>query len=131
MLKRYLLCALLALLALPVTAAEPAGGVARAVFTTQIKDRDPVDALTTVKNDVRQIHFFTELKGMAGQKVTHRWEYQGQTKLEVSFEVGADRWRVFSNKTLLPTWLGEWKVSVIDAGGRNLGGASFTYTGAP
>ena len=129
--NRYLLCAGMALLALPASAAEPTGSVARAVFTTQIKDREPVDALTTVKNDVRQIHFFIELKGLAGQKVTRRWEYQGQTKLKVSFEVGADRRRVFSNKTLLPSWLGEWKVSVIDAGGRNLGGASFTYTGAP
>lgn len=132
MLHRFLLCAGMALLALPAVAAEPAGGsVARAVFTSQIKDREPVDALTTVKNDVTHIHFFTELKGLAGQKVTHRWEYQGQTKLEVSFDVGADRWRVFSNKNLLPSWLGEWKVSVIDDGGRNLGGASFTYTGTP
>jgi len=128
---RFLVFAVLVLLTLPVSAAEPAagGGVTRALFTSQIKDREPVDKLTTVKNDLGQIYFFTELKGLAGQKITHRWEYQGQTKFEIGFEVGADRWRVFSNKTLPPSWLGEWKVSVVDAGGRAIGGAGFTYTG--
>lgn len=49
MLQRYLLCVLLMFPALPAAAAEAIGSAARAVFTTQIKDREPVDALTTVK----------------------------------------------------------------------------------
>jgi hypothetical protein len=47
---------------------------------------------------------------------------------EVKFDVKGPRWRVSSSKNLLPEWLGEWKVSVIDGQGRVLVTDSFTYT---
>ncbi len=106
------------------------GPVARAVFTNGINDREPVDDVTQVGIDVNQIFFFTELRGMAGQTVSHRWEYNGAVMAEVPFNVGAPRWRVWSSKKLVPAWTGEWQVSVIDANGNNVGSRSFNY-GAP
>lgn len=108
-----------------------AGSVSRAVFTTGIADREPVDSVTSLGNNVTQIYFFTELKDLAGQTVTHRWEFNDKAMAEIKFEVGAARWRVFSSKTLDPLWLGTWKVSVVDAAGGVLSATTFNYTQAP
>ena len=108
--------------------AAPKGSVARAVFTLGINDREPIDAVSTVGNDANRIYYFTELKGMAGQTVTHRWEYNGKVMAEVQFNVGGDRWRTYSSKNLDPMWLGEWKVSVVDTAGSTLNVNTFTYT---
>lgn len=103
------------------------GHVARAMFTSGVQNREPVDTLTRLGNDKRKIYFFTELSGLGGQTVTHRWEYQGKTMGEVQFAVGGPRWRVWSSKTLLPQWTGEWRVSVIDGAGNTLAESSFDY----
>ncbi len=104
--------------------------VARAVFTSGVQDREPTDALANLSNDKNQIYFFSELRGLGGQTVTHRWEYQGKVMSEVKFNVGGPRWRVWSNKTLLPQLTGEWRVSVVDGEGNSLATASFNYTSA-
>ena len=110
--------------------AQTAGSVARAQFTSAVQDHEPVDKLSTLTNDQTHIVFFTELRDLANQKVTHRWEYNGKVMSEVSFDVGGDHWRVFSSKTLDPSWTGEWKVSVLDGNGSTLSANTFTYEAA-
>ena len=77
-----------------------------------------------------RIYYFTEIRDMAGQTVTHRWEHDGQVMAEVPFEVGGDRWRVYSSKNLEPSWTGEWKASVVDGSGATLSANTFTYNKA-
>ena len=117
--------------AAPAAPVQPTGTVARAQFTSAIENREPTDQLTSLTNDQTRVYFFTELKDMANQRATHRWEYKGEVKSEVGFDVGANRWRVFSSKTLDPSWTGEWKVTVVDANGNTLGANTFTYVVAP
>ena len=107
--------------------------VARAVFTSAVQNREPTDTVTSLSNTNNKIYFFSELTGLGGQTVTHRWEYQGKTMGEVKFDVGGPRWRVWSSKTLLPQWTGEWRVSIIDGAGNKVGEGTFNYTdtGAP
>lgn len=105
-------------------------GVARAVFATDIQDREPVDQIGQLTNDNSSVYFFTEIRGLEGQTVTHRWEHGGEVRAEVNFNVGGNRWRVWSSKNLQPNWLGEWKVSVVDAGGNVLSQESFAYVPA-
>lgn len=116
-------------------AAQPAnevGTVARAVFTSQIIDREPVDSLSKFYNKTNRIYFFTDLRGLAGQIVTHKWEHDGQVMAEIKFKVGSgSRWRVYSSKNLLPTWTGQWTVSVIDENGEPLNVSIFNYVTAP
>jgi hypothetical protein len=101
--------------------------VSRAVFTTAVADREPADQITSLKNDLQQVYFFTELTGLDGQTVTHKWEHAGEVKAEVSFDVKAPRWRVWSSKTFDPSWTGEWTVSVVDGSGATLTQGKLMY----
>ena len=119
--------------ATPTDAAAPAApgdSVTRAVFTSAVTDREPTDTITSLSNDATTIMFFTELQGLQGQTVTHRWEHGDKVMAEIKYDVGSARWRVLSSKRLDPSWTGEWKVSVIDGSGGTLGASTFTYTAA-
>jgi len=112
------------------TPPEQVGSVARSVFTSAIEDREPVDEVRALENDATRIFYFTELVGMEGQTVTHRWEHDGQVMAEVPFDVRGARWRVYSSKTLDPSWLGAWRAAVVDAAGRVLASDEFEYVRA-
>jgi hypothetical protein len=113
------------------TPPAPTGTIARSSFTTEIENREPVNSITKLNTGEHRIYYFTELKGMEGQQVTHRWEHNGKVMAEVPFQVGGPRWRVYSSKQLENDWTGEWKVSVIDGNGSTLGVNTFTYVQAP
>jgi hypothetical protein len=117
---------------IPDAAPTPAvtGTVARAQFTIGVQDREPVDNLTSLESGKTQVYFYSELKNLAGARITHRWEYNGKVMYEQAFDVGGERWRVWSSKTFDPSWTGEWKVSVVDGAGATLAVQTLTY-GAP
>ena len=106
----------------------PMGHLERATFTTQMQDREPTDTISTVPNDRSRVYYFTEVMGMMGETITHRWAYHGQVMAEVSFDVRGPRWRVYSSKNLEPTWLGDWTVTVVDATGRVLSADTLKVT---
>lgn len=114
----------------PPPAAPASDKVARAVFTTSVADREPADQITSLKNDVQQVYFYTELTGLEGQSVAHKWEHAGEVKAAVTFDVKAPRWRAWSSKNLDPSWTGEWTVSVVDASGATLAQAKLMYEAA-
>ena len=103
------------------------GSVARATITSDVQNREPVDSISTVTADDSKVFYFTEIQDMAGQTVTHRWEYNGQVMAEVDFEIGGPRWRIYSSKTMAPYWVGDWKVSVVDENGSPLSVNTFSY----
>jgi len=109
------------------SSAAAEGPVARAVFTTAVADREPSDELSVVPSSTGRVYFFTELLGIEGQRVTHRWEQAGEVRAEVPFDVGGSRWRVWSSKEMLPEWTGEWRVTVVDESGAELVTRSFSY----
>jgi hypothetical protein len=96
-------------------------GVKRAQFTNGIDGREPIDRILKtlpawdIKEGSRQIFFFTEVTGLGGHTIHHRWELNGRVISEIPFEVkSAWRWRVYSSKNILPTMAGQWRVTVID-----------------
>ncbi len=105
------------------------GIVVRADFTSGVIDREPIDSLTEVTNDRRTIAFFTELRNMSGESISHRWEYNGKVMADVPFQVGGPRWRLWSTKDMHEFRLGEWTVSVVAADGSVLETKSFRYAG--
>ena len=102
-------------------------GVTRSIITTEIKALEPVSRLERVPTTVQRVFYFTELTGLAGHAISHRWEYNGQLMAEVRFEVGSNRWRTWSSKNMLPSWTGTWQVSVVDDGGNLLEQQAFEY----
>ena len=101
--------------------------VVTGVFTSRIVDRQPVDQILILTNDVDTVYFYTDLRMFQGQTITHRWEYEGQLVSEKKFEVGGPRWRVYSVKKLKPTMTGEWSVVVRDERGWPVYAAIFRY----
>ena len=103
--------------------------VARALFTTGVSEREPVDSVDELAGGTDVI-FYTELQQLSGQQIIHRWEWNEQVMAEVPFQVGGPRWRIWSSKKLDPSWIGEWTASVVDAEGTVLAREAFTFTAA-
>ena len=107
-----------------------ADGVARATFTTDINEHEPMDEVTELTNNINKIYYFTEIKGLEGQTLTHRWELNGEIQASVSIPIGGDRWRIWSSKNLPSNATGEWRVMVLDEAGGELSQDSFNYVAA-
>jgi hypothetical protein len=73
----------------------------------------------------KRVVLYTELRGLAGQTVSHRWQYEGRTVAVIPFKVGGDRWRVHSNKRVTSGMKGSWQAVVVDAHGTTLASRSF------
>ncbi len=105
-----------------------AGNVSRALFTIGVDNREPVIMVTSISADsYDSISFFTELTDLNGHTVTHQWMYNDKVMFEKSFEVGGARWRVWTSKTLIPSWTGTWTVNVLDDDRTTLESKSFEY----
>ena len=102
--------------------------VSRAVLTREVVDREPVNVF---KTDVRlteftdTMAFFSELKNLQGQKVKHVWRYEDEVLASIELDITSPRYRTFSNKTILPEQVGNWRVDVVDEQGRLLAQKEF------
>jgi len=104
----------------PIAVSAKRGEVVRAAFTTSVVDHEPQGTISELTTDHTKVYYFTELANMSGRRIIHRWEYNGKVMAEVPFDIGGPRWRVYSVKTLLPAWTGEWTASTVDENGRVL-----------
>ena len=103
------------------------GSVVRSAFTREIDEREPMENLQNLTNDNGQVKFFTELRDMSGQTAIHRWEYDGKVVAEVEFNVKGPRWRVWSSKSFVPQWTGNWKVSIVNGAGEVISEKTLSY----
>lgn len=103
------------------------GSVVRSAITSSVENREPTDSLEAASTEQNQLYFFTELRDMSGQTAKHRWEHDGKVMAEVEFNVKGPRWRVWSSKSFVPGWTGDWKVSVVNGAGDVISEKNFTY----
>ena len=103
------------------------GNIARAMFTTGIVDREPVNRALILDDTVETVFFFTDIRDMQGQEITHRWEYNGRVVSEKTFSVEGERWRTHSSMELRPSQTGTWTVVVLDGKGWALHAEVFKY----
>lgn len=121
--------------------AQPdAAEVALAQVTTTIRKRYPADEVKTLGDSHQPISFFTEIRGMPGKDVTHRWYHGDVVVYHTTFRIRADRWRVWSTQKLPEHMAGEWMLVAVDGGNHVLavrelmyrpGGADAVGTGKP
>ena len=115
-------------LALFTAGTATAGEISRALFTTGIDDHEPTAMVESIdSNSSNSISFFTEVNNMSGQTITHQWTHHDKVMFEKTFEVKAARWRVWTSKTLIPSWTGTWTVNVLDNERILLTSKSFEY----
>jgi Protein of unknown function (DUF2914) len=87
---------------------------------------DPISSpIVLAQGQEKRIVLYTDLRGLAGQTVSHRWEYEGRTVAVIPFKIGGDRWRVHSNKRVTGSMKGSWRAVVVDAHGTTLASRSF------
>lgn len=98
-----------------------------AVFTTTIRKRRPADKLQVLDNPHQAVSFFTELGAMAGVTVKHEWYFRGTLEYTASFDVLADRWRVWSTQLLPPAKTGQWTVKLVTDDGTLLDTKKLNY----
>ncbi len=116
------------LLMLGSVQAETSEFIKRMAITSAIEDREPVDSLTHVDENIDKIYFFTEVVNKADSHITHRWFLNGRLESEVVLKIGSNRWRTYSSKNLVPALhSGNWQVEVIDQENNLLASAAFSY----
>ena len=125
---RRLLKSLLLFATCVISSGSFAGEVSRALFTIGVQDREPVIMVDSIdSSSYASISFFTELNDLGGRNVTHQWTYNDKVMFEKTFEVKGPRWRVWTSKTLVPSWTGAWTVNVLDEDRTVLAARSFDY----
>ncbi len=103
--------------------------VNRAIVTSNIDNREPVDNLNdvTLTEDTSKVFFFTEVMNKSGETVTHRWFLNGRLEAEVKLNIGANRWRTYSSKNLVSIHKGNWQVELLDSRNNLIATRSFKY----
>lgn len=100
--------------AMPMPAPQPQismPAVTRTGFTTAISGREPVDRLARITAG-QQVYYFTEVTGLQGHVITHKWEKDGAFQLGLQFPIAGSPWRVNSSKSISPNLPGTWTVTV-------------------
>jgi len=97
------------------------------------KAREVIRPADKFPGDVGKLFCFTAVKSEAlRDTITHVWYYNSREINRVSIEVlRGNFYRVWSWKTILPQWTGEWHVVVINSHGEELGRKEFRIIPVP
>ncbi|WKE65567.1 DUF2914 domain-containing protein [Gallaecimonas kandeliae] len=111
--SRRFLWLLLSLLS-PLVLATP--DLSRVVLCRDVVQREPVGVLQgdQLPKGLDKLVLFTEVHGGAGQKLHHRWYFNGALQADIALPLGADRWRTWSQKHIRP---GTWRLEVLSDDG--------------
>ncbi|WP_097461413.1 DUF2914 domain-containing protein [Mangrovitalea sediminis] len=103
--------------------------IARAQLTSHLKDKLPTDRLASVVHlrgrSLIKVYFYTELKGLKGRRVYHRWYHDGKGVARVAIRPYRDDMNASSSKYISARMTGRWRVVVVDDQGRSLADAAF------
>ncbi len=106
-----------------VASSQPAAsaGIARALFTRKIVNREPVgeiqSPLLLSAKGTDEIYFYSEFRGVKDSIRIHEWLLESKVMAKVEFNIGGNRWRVYSHKALNRKMFGDWTVKITDGDG--------------
>ena len=91
-----------------------------------VDQRQPVGMAESFGSDVGEVFLWTKLTGAVDTTVVrHVWYYGGNEMAAVELPVRSSLWRTWSSKKILPAWIGDWEVKLMDAEGNILKSVSF------
>lgn len=104
--------------------------IQRAQLTTNIKDREPVDDISSYVTG-SEVIFYNELVTLPDKFIIHEWYYEGKLQSSVNLEVDAlsGIWRTWSSKRFQDTNIGNWFVLVRGEQGQILYRLDFIFRG--
>ncbi len=125
--KYWLVSGILLLLAIPGPVSAAAVSVSEAAVGTAVEDRVLVGQGFQFDSAVGKLYAFTRIVGAPDEtQVSHRWYYGDQLMAEVSLPVRGTNWRTWSTKSVMPEWVGNWRVDVVSEGGDILDSLNFS-----
>ena len=105
--------------------ATMSNAVRRAVISTGIINHEPTDSLTLVPTTTGKVFFFTEIVGMEGKTITHRWIKDGSKVAEIRISVASNHYRCHSSRSVSGK-SGYWSAQVLDSDGKKIKEVAFT-----
>ena len=69
----------------------PHENISEAVFALSVEDRVPIDIVEEIDNSLGKIYFFTNIRDLKGEHITHRWIYDDKVMADVRFEIKIGR----------------------------------------
>lgn len=103
--------------------------VTRAVICSGIVSHEPTDSLSQVPATTGKVFFFTQIKGMEGKTITHRWLKDGSKVADVKISIPSNNYRCHSSRSVSGK-TGYWTAQVIDSNGNKLKEVAFTVGNA-
>ena len=126
LIHQTVLSVLIAFSLLVPMSAQSGGPVARMVITTGLDAQAyPVSNLSTVDSTIGRVLFYTEIAGVPGIPVAHRWIYEGVLVATIVLPVNASYVRVWSWLNIDNSMVGNWEAQVTDINGYILGSRQF------
>ncbi|MFA5140871.1 MAG: DUF2914 domain-containing protein [Elusimicrobiota bacterium] len=106
--------------------------VQEAVIATGVEKRLPVGVASQFSPEMGQLVCWTKLTSLeAPTEIEHVWYFNEKEAGRMKLSVGAKTWRTWSRKTIAKTWIGSWRVDVVDLHGNVLKSVSFSTQNAP
>ncbi|MBU2972245.1 DUF2914 domain-containing protein [Pseudoalteromonas sp. C2R02] len=102
--------------------------VTRAVLTTAVVNKEPVDVLNaqvSLFSIEEKLFFFTEVNNMKSQTVFHRWFFENTLMAEVELDIFSTRYRTYSSKKIMTKQSGNWRVELVNSNQNILASKSF------
>jgi len=95
-------------------------------FCTGVENKQPVNVGTEFNSNVGKVYFWTIIQGTEiPTTIRHVWYYKEKEMSNIELSVKFPNQRTWSYKTIMPQWIGEWKVRVVDSEGNLLKEVSF------
>ncbi len=103
--------------------------IAEAQVGTGVEERVIVGEDTSFPFSVEKVYCLSFVKGAdTATTIKHVWYYKDKKMVSVSLDVKSPAFRTWSYKTILPEWLGTWRVEIVDDEGEVLKIIGFEIT---
>lgn len=98
------------------------------IVAMEIIDREPVGSSKLFLDDIDQLFCYTSVHNLVdNNKIIHKWKFNGNEYFSNVIDIGnSDSWRCWSQITVRPELAGDWRVSVTDTLGTEIGSIDFS-----
>lgn len=101
--------------------------VLRVMFTTGIRDNEPVNNLSELTETKKLLFFYTDLAGMANRRLEHHWYYDNEQLAVEQIVPRQQRWQAFS-RMQLHRREGLWAAELVNEDGQVMQRKELVYT---